>query len=105
MIKNDGGGGVQFFDFMGGHSCYEGDIELMGGVPPLEKTLEKYDLQMLSLCYNPNTIYIYIYCFQRISQNIKANKPTRSCEFPCQPFVWLQTPPNVLNKTILHTKS
>ena len=35
-------GGGQFFDFMGGHSCYEGDIELMGGppsVPPLGKTL------------------------------------------------------------------
>ena len=29
MINKDGGGG-QFFDFMGGHSCYEGDIELMG---------------------------------------------------------------------------
>ena len=25
--------GGQFFDFMGGHSCYEGDIELMGGPP------------------------------------------------------------------------
>ena len=36
MINKDGGG--QFFDFIGGHSCYEGDIELMG-VPPLEKTL------------------------------------------------------------------
>ena len=23
-------GGGQFFDFMGGHSCYEGDIELLG---------------------------------------------------------------------------
>ena len=33
---------------MGGHSCYEGDTELTGGVPPpLGKTLEKYDLQML----------------------------------------------------------
>ena len=30
--------GGQFFDFMGGHSCYEGDIELMGG-PPVGKTL------------------------------------------------------------------
>ena len=26
-------------DFMGGHSCYEGDIELMGGPPPQGKTL------------------------------------------------------------------
>ena len=25
--------GDNFFDFMGGHSCYEGDIELMGGPP------------------------------------------------------------------------
>ena len=34
-------GGGQFLDFMGGHSCYEGDIELMGvpPVPPLGKTL------------------------------------------------------------------
>ena len=32
MINKDRGGG-QFFDFMGGHSCYEGDIELMGGPP------------------------------------------------------------------------
>ena len=43
MINKDGGG--QFLDFMGGHSCYEGDIELMGvpqsppPPPPLEKTL------------------------------------------------------------------
>ena len=29
MMNKDGGGG-QFLDFMGGHSCYEGDIELMG---------------------------------------------------------------------------
>ena len=28
--------GGQFFDFMGGHSCYEGDIELMGGPPTRE---------------------------------------------------------------------
>ena len=27
-INKDGGG--QFLDFMGGDSCYEGDIELMG---------------------------------------------------------------------------
>ena len=32
------GRGGQFLDFIGGDSCYEGDIELMG-VPPLEKTL------------------------------------------------------------------
>ena len=28
--------GGQFFDFMGRHSCYEGDIELMGGPPTRE---------------------------------------------------------------------
>ena len=27
-------GGDNFLDFMGGHSCYKGDIELMG-VPPV----------------------------------------------------------------------
>ena len=32
-------GGGQFFDFMGGHSFYEGDIELMG-VPPVPPTRE-----------------------------------------------------------------
>ena len=34
-------GGGQFLDFIGGHSCYAGDIELMGGLPspPLGKTL------------------------------------------------------------------
>ena len=34
-------GGGQFLDFMGEHSCYEGDIELIGGFPspPLGKTL------------------------------------------------------------------
>ena len=36
MINKDGGG--QFLDFMGGHSFYEGDIELMG-IPPPGKTL------------------------------------------------------------------
>ena len=36
MIKNDGGGG-EFLDFMGGHSCYEGDIELTEGSPPTGK--------------------------------------------------------------------
>ena len=32
MIKNDGGRGA-ILDLMGGHSGYEGDIELTGGVP------------------------------------------------------------------------
>ena len=34
-----GGGGGQFLDFMGGHSCYEGGHRAHGGVPPLGKTL------------------------------------------------------------------
>ena len=70
MIKNDNRGGGTILDFMGRHSCYEGDIELTGGVPlpPLGKTLEKYDLQMLSLCYNPNTIHILL------SENITKHK-------------------------------
>ena len=38
MINKDGGGG-QFLDFMGDHSCYEGDIELMG-VPLFPPTRE-----------------------------------------------------------------
>ena len=63
-----GGGGGTISGFYGGHSCYEGDIELTGGVPPPGKTLEKYDLQMLSLCYNPNTIYILL------SENITKHK-------------------------------
>ena len=39
MINKDGGGTI--FGFYGGHSCYEGDIELMGGppFPPLGETL------------------------------------------------------------------
>ena len=40
MINKDGG--RQFLDFMGGHSCCEGDIELMGVRPapsPPGKTL------------------------------------------------------------------
>ena len=40
MINKDGGGGGEFLDFMGGHSCYEGDIELMPPQsPPTRKTL------------------------------------------------------------------
>ena len=37
MINKDRGGGGQFLDFIGGHSCYEGGIELMG-VPQLPLT-------------------------------------------------------------------
>ena len=49
MINKDRGGG-QFFDFMGVHSCYEGDIELMGGppsAPPLGKTLLSVTLHVV----------------------------------------------------------
>ena len=67
------GGGGAIFGFYGGHSCYEGDIELTGGVPPLGKTLEKYDLEMLKFMLQSQH---YVYCFQRISQNTKANKLT-----------------------------
>ena len=35
VINKDGGGG-QFLDFIGGHSCYEGDIELIGSPPTRE---------------------------------------------------------------------
>ena len=37
MINKMGGG--QFLDFMGGHICYEGEVELMGVPPSLGKTL------------------------------------------------------------------
>ena len=33
MINKDWGGGGQFLDFMGGHSCYEG-TKSSWGVPP-----------------------------------------------------------------------
>ena len=41
MINKDGGGGTIFRFYGEGHSCYEGDIELMGGPPSpqLGKTL------------------------------------------------------------------
>ena len=35
-----GGGGLQFLDFIGGHSCYEGGHRAHGGPPQLGKTLE-----------------------------------------------------------------
>ena len=49
------GGGGQFLDFMGGHSCYEGDIELMGvpPVPPLRKTLPGMAVFGRSAVMNP----------------------------------------------------
>ena len=36
--------GGQFFDFMGGHSCFEGDIELMG--VPQSNTRENPDFTL-----------------------------------------------------------
>ena len=44
MISKDGRGG-QFLDFMGGHSCYEGDIELMGFTSPPTREKPGYYLQ------------------------------------------------------------
>ena len=41
-------GGGQFLEFMGGHSCYEGGIELMG-TPPVPPTRGTLDLIMVSL--------------------------------------------------------
>ena len=38
MINKDEGGGGTIFGFNGEHSCYEGDIELMGS-PPTRETL------------------------------------------------------------------
>ena len=38
MINKDGGGGGNFW-ILWGHSCYEGDIELIGG-PPSPPTRE-----------------------------------------------------------------
>ena len=55
MINKDWGG--QFLDFTGGHSCYEGVIELMGdpSVPTPGKTLEsKLESEPLVLRFNPN---------------------------------------------------
>ena len=96
------GGGGTIFGFYGGHSSCEGDIELTGGVPPTRENPGKVWLANVKVYITIPTLYIY--CFQRISQNIKANKLTWSCEFPCRPFVWLQNPPNVSNKQFFTTK-
>ena len=44
MIKKDGGGD-NFWILWGGHSCYEGDIELMGGPasPPTRENPARND--------------------------------------------------------------
>ena len=47
MINKDGG--ERFFDFMGGHSCYEGGHRAHGGPtspPPLGKTLHLVQLNI-----------------------------------------------------------
>ena len=47
MINKDGGG--RFFDFMGGHSCYEGGNRAHGvptSPPPLRKTLRLVQLNI-----------------------------------------------------------
>ena len=51
MINKDEGGGA-IFGFNGGHSCYEGDIKLMGG-PPLGKTLPGMAVFRRSAVVNP----------------------------------------------------
>ena len=47
MINKDGG---KFLDFMEGHSCYKGDIELMG-IPPLGKPCTNW-YRYLLLCWH-----------------------------------------------------
>ena len=52
MINRDGRGGGQFLDFMGGHSCYEGEIELMVDPPTGENLVQScstYTARSLSL--------------------------------------------------------
>ena len=73
MIKNDGGGGGgAIFGFYRGTQLLRGGHRAHGRGPPTRKNPGKYDLQMLSLCYNPNTIYIYIYIL--LSENITKHK-------------------------------
>ena len=59
------GGGGQFFDFMGGRSCYEGGHRAHGGppaVPPLGKTLPVPTLttnvaELPSFCSFPSFLF------------------------------------------------
>ena len=55
MINKDGG---QFLDFIGGRSCYERNIDLMGGppVPPLGKTLANIFNESITLCIFPDKL-------------------------------------------------
>ena len=52
-------GGGQFFDFMGGHSCYEGGIELMG-VPPSPPTKENPDFTLTDALVTIQTINLSV---------------------------------------------
>ena len=57
------------FRFMGEHSCYEGDIELME-VPPLGKTLEQWD-DMFLVHFFPRRILttVFLASFQKQCNN------------------------------------
>ena len=52
-------GGGQFFDFMGEHSCYEGDIKLMGG-PPSLPTRENPDFTLTDALVTIQTINLSV---------------------------------------------
>ena len=61
------GGGGQFLDFMGGHSCYEGGHRAYGGSPTRETLdvgrsddvtfLRKRPESLTSLCFSPATYH------------------------------------------------
>ena len=52
MINKDGGGG-QFFDFIGGDSCYDGRHRAHGGSPPVPPTRE-------TLIHIPVAVTLYV---------------------------------------------
>ena len=73
--------GGQFLDFMGGHSCYEGDIEFMGvpQSPPLGKTLlpSSHSLSIPFQCHGNQGAGAFSYFFgKRLLQpwNIRSSK-------------------------------
>ena len=59
MINKDGREG-QFFDFIGGHSCYEGDIELMGVPPVPPPTRENPDFTLTDALVTIQTINLLV---------------------------------------------
>ena len=55
--------GGQFLDLWGGHSCYERDIELMGGlspVPPTRETLAPIQVDLTLNFKNRNESHIFL---------------------------------------------